>query len=103
MHDVETVFFYFNYLEHLESIAETLRHISIDHIATFYVLWPFAVATHASLSLIWFATANTSLVTRNTIFEVVDQVRYKLGWSTTEDGWRLEISDLGRIEIALSM
>ena len=31
---------------------------------------------------------------RKPVFRVFHQVRYKPGCTTTEDGWRLEISDL---------
>ena len=34
---------------------------------------------------------------------VSDQVRHKPGCTATEDGWRLEISDLGSRGIVLSM
>ena len=32
---------------------------------------------------------------RKPVFGASDQVRHKPGCTTTEDGWRLEISDLG--------
>ena len=32
---------------------------------------------------------------RKAVFGVSDQVRHKPGCTATEDGWRLEISDLG--------
>ena len=41
-----------------------------------------------------------SLVARKPVFGVSDQVRHKPGCTTTEDGWRLEISDLGSIRVA---
>ena len=37
------------------------------------------------------------------VFGVSDQVRHKPGCTTTEDGWRLEISDLGSRGIVLSI
>ena len=40
---------------------------------------------------------------RKPVFRVLDQVRHKQGYTTTEDGYGLEISYLGRIEIVLSM
>ena len=43
-----------------------------------------------------------SLVLRKPIFGVSDQVPHNSGCTATEDGWRLEISDLGRREIVLS-
>ena len=36
-----------------------------------------------------------SLVVRKPVFGVFDQVRHKPGRTATEDGYRLEISDLG--------
>ena len=45
---------------------------------------------------------NLSRVVRNLVFGVSDQVRHKPGCTTTEDGWRLEISDLGRRGIVLA-
>ena len=36
-----------------------------------------------------------SLVVRKPVFGVSDQVRHKPGCTTTEDGWTLEIWDLG--------
>ena len=43
------------------------------------------------------------LVVRKPVFGVSDQVRHKPGCAVTEDGWRLEISDLGRRGIVLSV
>ena len=40
---------------------------------------------------------------RKPVFGVSDQVRYKLGCTTTEDGKRLEISDLGSRGVVPSM
>ena len=37
-----------------------------------------------------------SYVVRKPVFVVSDQVRYKPGYSATEDSWRLEISDLDK-------
>ena len=37
-----------------------------------------------------------SLVARKLVFRVSDQVQHKAGCTTTEDGYRLEILDLGR-------
>ena len=39
---------------------------------------------------------NMSLVVRKPVFGVSDQVQHKPGYTTTEDGKRLEILDLGR-------
>ena len=36
-----------------------------------------------------------SLVVRKPVFGVSNQGRHKLGCTTTEDGWRIEILDLG--------
>ena len=44
-----------------------------------------------------------SLVVRKPVFGVSDQVRYKSGCTATEDGQRLEISDLGSRGIVLSV
>ena len=44
-----------------------------------------------------------SLVLRKPVFGVSDQVAHKPGCTATEDGLRLEISDLDRRVIALSM
>ena len=44
-----------------------------------------------------------SLVVRKPVFGVSDQVPHKPGCTATEDGWRLEISDLDRREIVLSV
>ena len=44
-----------------------------------------------------------SLVVRKPVFGVSDQVRQKPGCTTTEDGWRLEILDLGSRGIVLSV
>ena len=44
-----------------------------------------------------------SLVVRKPVFGVSDQVPHKSGCTATEDGWRLEISYLGRREIVLSV
>ena len=44
-----------------------------------------------------------SLVTRKPVFWVFDQVRHKLGCTSTEDVKRLEISDLESRGIVLSM
>ena len=38
---------------------------------------------------------NLSLVVRKPVFKVSDQVLHKMGCTVTEDGWKLEISDLG--------
>ena len=43
-----------------------------------------------------------SLVVRKPVFRVSDQVRHKPGCTATEDGKRLEISDLGSRGIVLS-
>ena len=44
-----------------------------------------------------------SLVVRKPVFEVSDQVRHKPACTATEDGERLEISDLDRRGIVLSV
>ena len=44
-----------------------------------------------------------SLVLRKPVVGVSDQVRHKPACTATEDGQRLEISDLGSREIALSV
>ena len=44
-----------------------------------------------------------SRVARKTVFRVSDKVRHKLGCKATEDGWRLEILDLGSRGVLLSM
>ena len=44
-----------------------------------------------------------SLVVRKPVFGVSDQVRHKPGCTTTEDGQRLEILDLGSRGIVLSV
>ena len=44
-----------------------------------------------------------SLVVRKPVFGVSDLVRHKFGCTATEDGWRLEISDLESRGIVLSM
>ena len=44
-----------------------------------------------------------SLVVRNPVFGVSDQVRHKPGCAMIEDGLRLEISDLGSKGIVLSV
>ena len=44
-----------------------------------------------------------SLVVRKPVFGVFDQVRHKPGCTATEDGKRLEISDLGNRGIVLSV
>ena len=44
-----------------------------------------------------------SLVVRKPVFGVSDQVRHKPGCTAIEDGLRLEISDLGRRGIVLSV
>ena len=44
-----------------------------------------------------------SLVLRKPVFGVSDQVAHKPGCTATEDGYRLEISDLGSRGIVLSM
>ena len=46
---------------------------------------------------------NMSLVVRKPVFRVSDLVRHKLGCAVIEDGWRLEISDLARRRIVLSV
>ena len=48
-------------------------------------------------------TAYWSLVVRKPVFGVSDQVRHKPGCTATEDGQRLEISDLGSRGIVLSV
>ena len=48
-------------------------------------------------------TLKMSLVLRKTVFRVSDQVRHKPGYTATEDGKRLEISDLDRRGIVVSM
>ena len=45
----------------------------------------------------------TSLVVRKQVFGVSDQVRQKPGCTATEDGQRLEISDLDRRGIVQSV
>ena len=47
--------------------------------------------------------ASITAVTRKPNFWVSNQVRHKPGCATTDDGWRLEISDLGSRRIVLSM
>ena len=44
-----------------------------------------------------------SLVVRKPVFGVSDQVPHKPGCTVTEDGWRLEILDLGSRGIVLSV
>ena len=44
-----------------------------------------------------------SLVLRKPVFGVSDQVRHKPGCTATEDGEKLEISDLGSRGIVLSV
>ena len=44
-----------------------------------------------------------SLVLRKPVFGVSDQVLHKPGCTATEDGWKLEISDLGSKGIVLSL
>ena len=44
-----------------------------------------------------------SLVVRKPAFGVSDMVPHKLGCTASEDGWRLEISDLESRGIVLSM
>ena len=44
-----------------------------------------------------------SLVVRKPVFGVSDQVRHKLGCTTTQDGLIREISDLGSRGIVLAM
>ena len=44
-----------------------------------------------------------SLVLRKPLFGVSDQVPHKPGFTTTQDGQRLEISYIGSREIVLSM
>ena len=44
-----------------------------------------------------------SLVVRKPVFGVSDQVPHKPGCTTTQDGMRLEISDIGRRWIVLSV
>ena len=43
-----------------------------------------------------------SHVLRKPVFGVSDQIRHKPGCTTTEDGWRIEIPDLGSRGIVLS-
>ena len=45
-------------------------------------------------SLILYMNRNMSLIVRKPVFGVSDQVRHKPGCTATEDGKRLEISDL---------
>ena len=47
--------------------------------------------------------SDMSHVVRKPVFGVPDQVQHKPGCTTTEDGWRLEISYLGSRGIVLSM
>ena len=47
--------------------------------------------------------SDMSLVVRKPVFGVSDQVPHKPGCTATEDGWRLEISYLGRRDIVLSV
>ena len=44
-----------------------------------------------------------SLVVRKPVFVVSDQVQHIPGCTAAEDGWRLEISDLGSRGIVLSV
>ena len=46
------------------------------------------------------ARLHQNRVTRNPVFGVTDQVRHKPGCTATEDGQRLEFSDLGSRGIA---
>ena len=46
---------------------------------------------------------NMSRVMRKPVFGVSDQVQHKPGCTVTEDGWRLEILDLGSRGIVLSV
>ena len=55
------------------------------------------------ISLILAILIHMSLVVRKPVFGVSDQVRHKPGCTATEDGYRLEISDLGSRGIVLSM
>ena len=58
-------------------------------------VWPLA------LSFIFLTSQNIkhdmSLVVRKPVFGVSDQVQHKPGCTTTQDGWRLEISNLERL------
>ena len=47
--------------------------------------------------------SHMSLVVRKPVFGFSDQVRHKPGCTATEDGQRLNISDLGRRGIVLSV
>ena len=48
-------------------------------------------------------TVHLSLVVRKAVVGVSDEVRYKPGCTATEDGQRLEISNLGSRGIVLSL
>ena len=51
----------------------------------------------------WDRLHHLSLVVRKPVFGVSDQIRHKPGCTATEDGKRLETSDLGRRGIVLSV
>ena len=55
----------------------------------------FIVFEYLQHTFSWRTDINMSLVVRKTVFRVSDQVRHTPGCSATEDGYRLEILDLG--------
>ena len=83
---------------HRPVIVMILFHIRTDIIGRYWIIL-----------LIWFKALHSSVLLsieprcEKTGLRVSDQVRHKLGCAATEDGLRLEISDLGRKGIVLSM
>ena len=58
---------------------------------------------HMHLLVVSFGGSYMSLVVRKPVFGVSNQIRHKLGCTTTEDALRLEISDLESRGIVLSV
>ena len=95
-----------------ESLLGRYLIISADHLVKLIVHHPVEVAlSHASPveqvveDLVVKVGSEYmyyfSLVVRKPVFGVSDQVRHKPGCTATEDGWKLEISQLGSRGIVL--
>ena len=61
------------------------------------------ISSYVTSQYIALAAYDMSLVVRKPVFGVSDLVRHKPGCTATEDGWRLEISDLDSRGIVLSV
>ena len=82
----------------------TLLHVQMDPVQDNVNANMFNLNLHKYMyNILCYFWHHLSLVLRKPVFRVSDQVRHKPGCTATEDGWRLEISDLESKGIVLSV